>query len=135
MAETRFETVARILSIELEKPYSHKPAADCFFMGLRVVDALDPGLKLERSYRGSYTTLRGAQRALVKRGFKSLADLFAAHLVPCAPALAQVGDIAIIAMADGDHVAVCAGGQFITKTASGPVFSDLASCTAAFRVG
>jgi len=103
--------------------------SDCFFVGCRTADALDPKLLLVEKYVGSYSTLAGAQRALRRRKCKSLAELFARHLTPCAPAQAQLGDLVIINMGDGDHV----GAQFITKTVSGPSFHGLSECTAAFR--
>lgn len=135
VAKSRFEIVKAVIDIEMAKPYSHKPAADCFFFGCRVADALDPGLGLEAKYAGSYTTLRGAQTALRRRGYKSLSDLFSAHLAPCAPAEARIGDIAVLKLKDGEHVGVCVGMKFITKTSRGRAFHDLADCTAAFRVG
>jgi hypothetical protein len=132
---SRFEIVSAAIDVEMAKPYAHWPHADCFFFGCRVADALDPLLGLERAYSGTYRTLLGAQKALRKRGFKSLTELFAAHLAPCAPAEARIGDIGIVHLADGDHVSVCVGMRFLTKTARGRSFHDLADCTAAFRVG
>lgn len=135
VGKTRFEIVKAVIDVEMAKPYSHKPAADCFFFGCRVGDALDPSLGLEKKYAGSYTTLRGAQTALRRRGHKSLSDLFAAHLTPCAPAEARIGDIGVLQLADGEHVGVCIGMKFITKTSRGRALHDLADCKAAFRVG
>ena len=134
MAKSRFEIVKSVIDSEMAKPYSHKPAADCFFFGCRVADALDPSLGLEAKYAGSYTTLRGAQMALRRRGYKSLSDLFSAHLESCAPAEARIGDIGILKLKDGEHVGVCIGMKFITKTTRGRALHDLADCISAFRV-
>lgn len=135
VGKTRFEIVKSVIDAEMAKPYSHKPAADCFFFGCRVADALDATLGLEAKYLDSYSTLRGAQRALRRRGHKSLSDLFATHLAPCAPAEARIGDIGVLQLQDGEHVGVCIGMKFITKTSRGRAFHDLADCKAAFRVG
>lgn len=135
MAKNRFEVVSAVIASEMAKPYSHDPHADCFFFGCRMVDALDPSQALEAEYTGSYKTLAGAQRALRRRGHKSLVDLFAAHLEACAPAQARVGDLGIIQLPDGEHVGVCVGMKFITKTPRGREFFDIAACKAAFRVG
>lgn len=134
MAKTRFETVKAVIDAEMATPYSHWPHADCFFFGCRVVDALDPTAEIEKAYKGSYKTLRGAQVALRRRGWKSLTELFSTHLEPCAPAEARVGDIGVLQLSDGEHVGVCVGSKFITKTSRGRAFHDLADCKAAFRV-
>lgn len=135
VAKSRFEIVKAVIDAEMAKPYSHKPAADCFFFGCRVADAIDPALGLEASYSGAYSTLRGAQIALRRRGHKSLSDLFSAHLAQCAPAEARVGDIGVLQLRDGEHVGVCVGMKFMTKTPAGKSFVELADCKAAFRVG
>lgn len=131
---SRFRTVERVVAEEMAKPYQYG-VADCFFFGCRMVDALDDRQSLAATYAGSYKSLIGAQKALRKRGHKRLADLFGKHLAPTAPAMAQLGDIVIISMGGGDHVGVCVGAQFVTKTESGPSFHGLPECTAAFRVG
>lgn len=132
---SRFEIVSAVIEAEMAKPYSHWPHADCFFFGCRVADALDPSLGLENAYKGSYKTLRGAQVALRRRGWKSLVELFSAHLEVIAPATARVGDIGVLQIGNAEHVAVCTGMRFITKTAKGRSFHDLAEVKAAFRVG
>lgn len=134
MVETRFEIVSRTVSEEMAKPYI-PGTADCFFFGLRAADALNPTLDLAKHYAGSYRSLAGAQRALRKRGHTSLTQLFATHLEPCAPAMARIGDIAVIQLEDGEHVGVCVGQKFITKTDRGPSFCELSTIKAAFRAG
>ena len=132
MAKTRFEIAQPVIEAELAKPYAYG-VADCFFFGCQVADAFDPFRQMVRAYSGSYKTLMGAQKALRKRGHKSLSDLFAAHLRPCAASEAQFGDIAILKLADGDHVGVCVGAKFITKTERGRSLHDLSAVKAAFR--
>lgn len=132
--ESRFDRVARVLEVEFAKPYV-PGKSDCFFTFIRLADSLDPSLNLEKTYAGAYRTLAGAQRALRRKGFATLPDLFAAHMDACAPAQARVGDLAVIRLADGDHVAASVGGKFVTKTAKGRSFHDLADVIAAFRAG
>lgn len=133
MAKSRYETVAPVIEREMAKPYRYG-TADCFFFGCRVADALDKKLKLASTYRGSYTTLFGAQKALRKHGFTSLSELFTAHLEPCAAGQARLGDIAILQLGDGEHVGVCVGAKFLTKTERGQSFHDLSAVKAAFHV-
>jgi len=132
---SRFRTVESVLLEELAKPYVYG-VADCFMLGCRTADALDPMAGLVDLYQGAYSTLAGAQRALRRRGCKSLAELFARHLDPCAPAEARNGDLAILRLADGaEHVAICVGGRFVTKTERGPSWHGVTECIAAFRTG
>ncbi len=130
----RYAVVRALLEAELARPYEYG-TADCFLLGCRMADALDPELGIARLYGGAYTTFLGAQRALRKRGFKSLESLFEAHLERCAPARAHPGDLAILGLADGDHVGVCDGNGFVTKTPSGPARFGYGHARAAFRTG
>ncbi len=130
---SRFETVQSVLVAELAKPYIYGES-DCFFLGCQMADALDPSRGMVGKYRRSYRTLAGAQRALRKRGHKSLTTFFAAHLEPTAPAQAMFGDLAIVVVDGGEHVAICLGDRFTSKTASGEVNFRLPDCVAAFRL-
>lgn len=132
MAKTRFEIVAPVIEDELAKPYAYG-AADCFLLGCRVADALDPARKMVATYQGAYSTLLGAQRALHKRGFTSLAGFFASHLASCSPAEAQMGDLAVLQLPDGEHVGVCIGASFVTKTERGRTLFAIGAVKAAFR--
>lgn len=130
---SRFRILERIIAAEFAKLYE-PGKADCFFFGLATIDAL-AGTALVTKYAGSYKTLAGAHKALVKRGHGSIADLFATHLERIGPARAALGDIVVLRLPDGaEHVAVCVGAKFLTKTAAGKSFHDLAECVAAFRV-
>lgn len=117
----------------MAKPYDYG-RADCFLLGIAMIDALT-GSDLRSRYEGAYSTLLGAQRALRRRGHETLADLFATHLEPVAPAMAQLGDLAILRLADGEHVGICVGSRFVTKTEQGRSYHTLADCSAAFRIG
>ncbi|UVK45377.1 hypothetical protein BPNPMPFG_000907 [Mesorhizobium sp. AR07] len=130
----RFQIVDATLKAELAKPYV-EGESDCFFLGNQMADALDPTLGLVKLYWRAYSTLLGAQKALRKRGHKTLADLYATHLTPCAPAEAQLGDIVILQLADGQHVGICLGMRFVTKTSAGRSDHSIADCVAAFETG
>ncbi len=132
MAKTRFEIAQPVIEAELAKPYAYG-VADCFMFGCRVADAFDGGRALVVTYGGAYKTLAGAQRALRRRGFISLAQLFEKHLEPCAPSEAQFGDLAVLQINLAEHVGVCVGANFITKTERGRSLHDLSAVKAAFR--
>lgn len=128
----RIDIVAAVLDAELAKPYLYGEA-DCFFLGCQTADALDPELGLTRRYWRAYSTLAGAQKALRKRGCQSIADLYARHLTRCAPAEARLGDLVIVLMDGGEHVAVCLGRRCRTKTAAGAIDVPVTAGIAAFR--
>lgn len=129
----RFQVVEATLRAELAKPYAYG-RSDCFMLGIAMIDALT-GSDLRSIYDGCYSTLSGAQRALRRRGHKTLVTFFAAHLEPVAPATAQIGDVVVIRLSDGEHVGICLGVRFVTKTEHGRSSHTLGDCIAAFRVG
>lgn len=134
----RFRIVAETLAREMAKPYGYgwsEEASDCFFCGCAVADALDPALGLVERYRGAYSTLAGAQRALLRRGHRSLATLFAEHLTPVAPAMARLGDLAVLSWDGAEHVGICLGTRFVAKTERGRVDRGIGDVVAAFRTG
>lgn len=135
----RFRIVDATLTAELAKPYAYgtPEKSDCFMMGLAMVDALE-GTQRAAKYAGAYRTLAGAQRALRRRGHASLVSFFTAELErdPVGGASAQLGDLVILRLADGaEHVGVCLGARFRTKTPAGRLDCSLADVVAAFRIG
>ena len=130
----RFRVVEATIAAELAKPYVYGES-DCFLLGCRTADALDPNLGLVDRYWKSYSTLSGAQRALRRRNCRSLAELFARHLQSIAPAMARMGDIAVLSFNGEEHVAICVTGRFVTRTERGSAFHGVTDCLAAFRVG
>ncbi|UHS60620.1 hypothetical protein HRR99_03340 [Agrobacterium vaccinii] len=135
----RFRVVEATLNAELAKPYAYgNPAkSDCLFMGFAMVDALT-GSDLCGKYAGSYKTLIGAQKRLRKHGHKSLVTAFAEELdqQPQGGAEARFGDIAILRLDDGaEHVAICLGTRFVTKTPAGRQDHYLSEVIAAFHIG
>lgn len=132
----RFRTVEATLNAELAKPYAYG-TADCFFLGCAMIDALT-GAGTTEKYQGSYTTLVGAQKALRKRKHKSLVTFFVAELgqQPQAASSARMGDLVIIRLSDGaEHVGICIGTRFVTKTPTGRQYCGLSEVIAAFNIG
>lgn len=132
----RFRIVEATLNAELAKPYAYG-SADCFFMGCAMIDSLT-GAETVSKYLDSYKTLAGAQRALRKRKHKSLVTFFSAELdqEPVAAAEARMGDLVVLRLADGaEHVGICIGARFVTKTPEGRVDYGLGEVIAAFHIG
>lgn len=135
----RYDAVLSVIETELAKGYE-PGKSDCFMLGLRLADALDPGLGLVERYGGSYTTLAGALRVLRRHGFETLRDAFEAHFTSCPPAAAGFGDLVIVAMPArrgrmAEHVGICVGTRFLTKTEAGRSWHGIGEVTAAFRTG
>jgi hypothetical protein len=135
----RFRIVEATLTAELAKPYAYgdPDQSDCFMMGCALVDALE-GLSLTEKYAGAYKTLAGAQKALRKRGFKSLVDFWTSEIGRPAVGAAEAnfGDLVILRLSDcAEHVGICIGRRFVTKTPAGREDHDISAVIAAFRVG
>ena len=132
----RFRIVEATLAAEMAKPYAYG-GADCFALGCAMVDALT-GSKLLAKYSGAYKTLAGAQRALRRRGHSSLVTFWADELSQEALGAAQArfGDLVIMRLADGaEHVGICLGTRFVTKTETGRSDHTIGDCIAAFQIG
>jgi hypothetical protein len=129
----RFEIVEATLNAELAKPYQYG-IADCFFLGIAMIDALS-GSDNRKKFAKAYRTLPGAQRALRRRGHTSLVTLFETIVEPCAPAEARLGDIVVLQLGPHEHVGICLGSKFLTKTDKGKSYHVISDCIAAFRAG
>jgi hypothetical protein len=130
---TRFEIVEATLKAEMAKPYAFG-IADCFFLGISMIDALS-GSNYRKKFAKAYRTLPGAQRALRRKGHKSLVPLFETLVERCAPAEARLGDVVILQLGPHEHVGICLGTRFVTKTENGQSYHTLTDCIAAFRAG
>lgn len=132
----RFRIVEATLNAELAKPYAYG-TADCFMLGCAMIDALTRR-ETAKKYGGAYKTLVGAQKALRKRKHKSLVTFFAAELEsdPVGAAEARMGDLVILRLADGaEHVGICVGHRFVTKTPDGRQDHSMSEVVAAFHIG
>lgn len=114
---SRHEVVFKVVESELARPY--RPcSADCLHMGLKVCDKVKK-TKLLKILSGSYSSIKGSKREMVKRGYKSIADPLREHLESKPPAMLTVGDLAIVSKDGVEHVAVCMGPNFIVKGENG----------------
>ncbi|ANK73597.1 hypothetical protein FA04_13800 [Ensifer adhaerens] len=132
----RFRIGSATLERELSTPYAYGPA-DCFHLGCAMADALH-GTSLVEKYRGAYRTLKGAHIALRRRGFSNLVDFWSAELgqEPDGAASARYFDLVILRLADGaEHVGVCLGNRFTTKTERGRSDHGLSDVIATFHLG
>lgn len=125
-----------MLERELATPYVYG-AGDCFHLGCAMSDALH-GTSLVEKYRGAYKSLKGAHLALCRRGFSTLVDFWSAELgqQPDGAASARYFDLVILRLADGaEHVGLCIGHRFITKTERGRSDHGLSDVIATFHLG
>lgn len=130
---TRFEIVSRVIEEEMAKPYEFG-SADCFLLGCRVADALDPSRGMTATYSGRYKTQKQAQRLLLKLGHRSLVGLLETHLEPCGPALARMGDIVVVDRDGEEHITICSTStRFIGKIETGRTWFWLDDAVKAFR--
>lgn len=112
---------------------------DCF-MGI-VVPAVEAmiGIDIGAEYRGSYDSEESAITALARFGFADLVDLVASKFPEVPPALAQVGDIAVIphegAGGFGGTLGIVTGERIISLVPTGRATVKLMRASRAFRVG
>lgn len=106
---------------------------DCFFLGLKVIDALQGTAHVE-TYAGAYETLKGAQKALRKRKHTSLVTFFAGLLPVIQWGHARIGDLAIVDIDGAEHVAIHGGQAWMSITEAGPRSWPLHLSKCAFRV-
>lgn len=132
MHKSRMEIVSEVWASEIAKPYTYGKA-DCFVLGCRMADTL-ARRKMVKTFGRAYSTLAGAQRALRRRGYVSLVGFFEDRFTTIGAAQAKAGDIGIAILEDGEHVCVCLGNRFGTKTEGGPRFLPMTAIRAAFRV-
>jgi hypothetical protein len=128
----RAAVVSEIIKTARAEPYAYG-VNDCFFLGLKVIDALQ-GTSHVKTYAGAYKTLKGAQRALRKRKHTSLVTFYAELVKPIAWGRAALGDLAVVEIDGAEHVAVHGGQAWMSITEGGPVTWPLHMAKAAFKV-
>lgn len=129
---TRLKDVRRIVDRELARPYV-LGKSDCFFMGLAVIDTLTGSQHTEK-HLWSYRTFSGAKRALRKVGCETLTEFFDERLAKIETMRCEPGDIVVVNWDGYEHVAVCVGNRFVTKTADGPLMVTVDRVVSAFKV-
>lgn len=108
--------------------------SDCYIIADDAVEAVT-GARLYDDARG-YTTPRGAARVLLRHGYRTVEDAFAARLPDVPVALAQRGDIGVVRQPNGEvtgGVFIAAG--FVTRGASRAVVLPRSAVHRAFAVG
>lgn len=93
------------------------------------------GADLRGDWGSRYSTAIGARRALTRAGFASLGEAVAAVLPECHPAMARVGDIALIEEGAIGALAVCNGGALLVLTEGGLGIRERSAAVRAWRVG
>lgn len=95
------------------------------------------GVDLSAQYAGEYRDAAGAARHLQRLGFASLGDLVATMLPAIPPSMAQLGDIAAIAVEGpiGHALGVVNGERILILTETGIGTVDLLDAQTCFRVG
>lgn len=95
------------------------------------------GVDLSAQYAGEYHDAASAARHLRRLGFLSLGDLVGSMLPAIPPAMAQLGDIAAIAVNGpiGHALGVVNGERILILTESGIGTVDLLDAQTCFRVG
>ncbi|WP_425087764.1 DUF6950 family protein [Stappia sp.] len=129
---TRSATVAAIIKTARVEPYAYG-TNDCFFLGLRVIDALQ-GTRHAKAFAGSYRTVIGAHKALRKRGHTSIVTLFAELVSETPWGQARIGDLAVVEVDGAEHVAVHGGQSWMSITEAGPRSWPLSAAKSAFKV-
>lgn len=128
----RSSTVAGIVKTARSEPYAYG-VNDCFFLGLRVIDALQ-GTSHAKAFSGSYRTLVGAHKALRKRGHKSVVTLLEGLVESIPWGRACIGDLAVVEVDGAEHVAVHGGQSWLSITEAGPRSWPLHLAKRAFKV-
>lgn len=128
----RAAITARIFKAARSEPYAYG-VNDCFFMGLRQIDAIR-GTAHEAGHAGAYTTLLGANRALRRKGHRTLVTYLAGFVQEIAWGSARIGDLAVIEIDRAEHVALHGGQGWLSITEGGPVSWPLAQAKQAFGV-
>ncbi len=128
----RAQIVSGLVKTARKEPYAYG-VNDCFFLGLKVIDALQ-GTSHVKAFSGAYTTLLGANRALRKRGHKSIVTLYSEMVEPIAWGQSCIGDLAVVEVDGAEHVAVNGGQAWHSITEAGPRSWPLHLAKCAFKV-
>ena len=106
--------------------------SDCFVMATDAAEAAT-GSPVLAEYR-RYTTETGAARVMRRAGVEDVGALFALHLEPVAPALAQRGDLGVIEREGQIAAGVFTSFGFAVKAEHGVLYEPLTAVARAFKV-
>ncbi len=116
------------------KPFAYGEF-DCTLFAAGAVEAMT-GVNLYADFLGRYRTLRGGLRQLKKLGFGNQVDYVASLFTEVHPAMAQVGDIAVVDTDTGPGLGIVQGARiYVTQPDTlGLGLVDLLRASRAFRV-
>lgn len=117
------------------EPFTWDGEHDCGMFFADCIEAMT-GVDIAAPLRGKYRSKAGAFRALRNLGFDDHVD-YVASILPAVenPALARVGDGAVVASGDGPALAIVIGAQIACYAPEGLGFVPFGSAVRAFRVG
>jgi len=110
------------------KPGQH----DCALFVAGAVQAMT-GDDLAKGWRG-YRSLTAGRRALAKRGYSDQVALAASMLPAIAPAMAQAGDVAVVAGDDGPALGIVQGEMVFVLRREGLAILPRLAIEKAFKV-
>jgi len=107
---------------------------DCLLFAGRAIEAVT-GDNPAQAVQGTYSTARGATKALWARGFKNVGDALADLYPEISPAMAQRGDLAVVTEGEMTAAGVVVGERVAVLAPAGLAWVDLVSARRAFQVG
>lgn len=129
-----YSSLSQYIDQTFRMPFAYG-AFDCTLFAAGAVEAMT-GLNLHADFLGRYTTRAGGFRALKKLGFADHVAYVASLFEEVHPAMAQIGDIAVIDTDDGQGLGIVQGSRiYVTQPgANGLGLVDLLRASRAFRV-
>ena len=132
--DMRFDGWPEILHAEIEaaqdKPFAWGKC-DCCLFAADVVKAMT-GTDYASEFRGKYKTAKGAARALIKYGHKTLSSTMNEKLPPVR--FPKRGDV-VMALVNGDEaLGICIGSMCVFKSPDGVVQMPVSDIDAAWDV-
>jgi len=128
----RFKLVSETVSQELALPYVIGQS-DCFFMALRVADAVN-GTNVAEKFEGVYSSPAEIKRYMASRKFRTIGRVLEEFFERVPGAQLALGDIAVVNHNGQEHTAVCGGTSFIVKSENGREVFSLDSVKSGFKV-
>ncbi len=129
-----YSSLSTYIDGAFRKPFAYGEF-DCTLFAAGAVEAMT-GVNLYADFLGRYRTLRGGMLQLKKLGFDNQVDYVASLFAEVHPAMAQVGDIAVIHTEIGPGLGIVQGARiYVTQPgALGLGLVDLLRASRAFRV-
>lgn len=120
------------LAVQADTPFAYGDA-DCGAFAGGAVAAMT-GTNPHAAVAGKYKTMKGALRALKRRGFADHIAYAASVLTEIDPLFAAFGDIAVVASPEGPALGVVVGAHIEVRAPAGRAVVPLTDAVCAFRV-